>query len=631
MLAAGLAAQQPGGIHLRKWSGELGFEYEFRDERSRSSFGRDLHQRENWLKELLGIRVEGDIYHRKLLDFDIGTSLQLDQRDISTPSGGPSQWSNTADVYYDGQGVLLRDKSISADFYARRGRLDTRQRFFATSTADLTDFGGNLRFKEIWIPSVLHYEDSRYIGHGLDTLRQNTQKVQLEGNRLTEWSSIQYSLERNDVDQASFGTRYRESVARASASQRFGDGRHSVRAGGYYREQTGDQQSRFKEADGMLHLQLLPELYWENQIVYDTSEITNGTTSKRDDIEVYSVLRHRLYESLDTALSGRYNKDEFDAGDFRRLEGSFEMAYRKRTSFGAIGLTYRPTVYRQEETGGSLPVPVIDEPLTYTAGVPMFLRFFNADPTTVFVTDSLGTTNYVQPADYVLVQEGPRTRIDIPVGSRILDGATILVDYTYDPSPDKTYRSVTHDVGLSLEFGNYANLAFEHATENVEILSGMNDGSIGNSERNAVRARLAQWDQELTAEYESWENIFAPYERTQVGALSRLQLASDKQWHNSARWYRTRFRDLQGEEYGVTLNSTLDWRISNPVTAFFRAEYHNVRYRIDKGDGYLLETGLDYRVQNTTASADLRYTVEDFDIASDQNLFYFLFSFRRRF
>ncbi|MBM4061900.1 MAG: hypothetical protein FJ265_12505 [Planctomycetes bacterium] len=455
-IAGLLPAQLPGGFHLYKWSGELGLEAERRDDRSTAANDEQLRQRETLFREALGIRTNGYAYHPALFDFEAGVRAEFDQREVETDPGDTQQYADSFRLFYDALAQILKEKPIHGDVYARRARLDTRQRFFATTTAEIATEGADLFWRDLWIPSALHYEHSRYVGEGRDTLRQSTERWRLEGTRSDERNHLGYNLEWNELDQQTFGTHYDELLASLHLGHRFGaQGAHSVTAGGTHRDRTGTQSSLYQQANGALHLQWLPELQSDHSISVDRSEIDSdlGIDVGRDGLIATSWLRHSLYESLETSLGGRYYRSDYEAGKLERRDAEFALDYHKSTSFGSIGLGYRPTVYREDEAGAGTAVPVVGESYTYTPGVPILLQSANVIATSVVVRDAALGTTFVQPADYLLVPVGPRLRIDVPVGSRIVGGTVLQIDYAYEPNPGRSYQGTSHSVALS--FGGF--------------------------------------------------------------------------------------------------------------------------------------------------------------------------------
>lgn len=633
-IAGLLPAQLPGGFHLYKWSGELGLEAERRDDRSTAANDEQLRQRETLFREALGIRTNGYAYHPALFDFEAGVRAEFDQREVETDPGDTQQYADSFRLFYDALAQILKEKPIHGDVYARRARLDTRQRFFATTTAEIATEGADLFWRDLWIPSALHYEHSRYVGEGRDTLRQSTERWRLEGTRSDERNHLGYNLEWNELDQQTFGTHYDELLASLHLGHRFGaQGAHSVTAGGTHRDRTGTQSSLYQQANGALHLQWLPELQSDHSISVDRSEIDSdlGIDVGRDGLIATSWLRHSLYESLETSLGGRYYRSDYEAGKLERRDAEFALDYHKSTSFGSIGLGYRPTVYREDEAGAGTAVPVVGESYTYTPGVPILLQSANVIATSVVVRDAALGTTFVQPADYLLVPVGPRLRIDVPVGSRIVGGTVLQIDYAYEPNPGRSYQGTSHSVALSFGFGDFAGLTLEHSTDRVRLLSGSADGNLGNSQRDAVRAWVGQWGQSLTVEYEDYDSFISSTERLRAIAMSQVEIDGDKTLSSTATWYRTRFKELDYVERGLSLVSGLQWRVSPQFTTYGRAEYHRIDYRTDSGEGYQFEAGFDYRLHKNTLTLEARYSVEEFAIASDQELLFVQLIFKRFF
>lgn len=632
-LAPLLPAQRPGGVHLRSWTGALGFETEMRRESSTTDTAGEVSQRERLFRESLELRGHGDVYHPALLDIDLGVRTDFDQRALASSPSGADQRSDTFNFYYDAMARILKDKPMNGDVYARRGQLETRQRFFATTRAETSTEGADLRYRDLWIPSSLHFEHSTYDGRGRDTFHQSATRWKLEGARTDDHDTISYSLERNEIAQQTYGTRYDELIGRVNIGHGFGaDGEHSFTLGGNYREQMGDQTSVYEQASGGLHLQWLSELQSDHSISFDHSEMdSNGVAGvTRDGMVASTWLRHRLYESLESAIGGRWLVNDYEVGrlDRRDLEG--ELDYRKLVPFGAIGIGYRPTLYRESEEGSGT-VPVGGEPHTYTAGVPLILDSSNIAVASVFVRDATSSTIYAPTTDYVLVPVANRLRLDIPVGSRIVDGTDLLIDYLFEPNPGRTSEGLSQAVSVSFSFDDFANLTFEHSTDHARLVSGFDDGNIGNSERNAVRGWAGRWGQSLSAEYEDFDTFISSTERVRLMAMSQAELTGSTSWTNTAQWYTTRFKEQDYREHGLSLTSDLQWRMTDLVTAYGRAEYHRADYRADAGYGYQFEAGLDFHGTRNTITMDARYAVENFDVAADERLLFFQLTYRRIF
>lgn len=109
------------------------------------------------------------------------------------------------------------------------------------------------------------------------------------------------------------------------------------------------------------------------------------------------------------------------------LRVQFGLPWRARLTAGG-SLTFEGRTLE----GDTLPsVPVVDEAHTVPPG-----RSFTLDETdvalaSVTVTSADGTVTYTLETDYVLVEVGPVVRVDVPPGSRVEVGATVLVSYRF--------------------------------------------------------------------------------------------------------------------------------------------------------------------------------------------------------
>ena len=74
-----LRGQEPGGVHLREFGGEVRLQGEFRDEKSVNPSGLILDQREWWTREALRFDFLGDIYHPRFLDIEALIDLLQDK------------------------------------------------------------------------------------------------------------------------------------------------------------------------------------------------------------------------------------------------------------------------------------------------------------------------------------------------------------------------------------------------------------------------------------------------------------------------------------------------------------------------------------------------------------------------
>lgn len=105
---------------------------------------------------------------------------------------------------------------------------------------------------------------------------------------------------------------------------------------------------------------------------------------------------------------------------------------------------------RRRGGDGPVLVPVVDEPHAVDVTRRFTLSATDVDVTSVVVRSSDGTAVFVEGTDYTLLPIGATLQVEVPPGSRIATGSTVLVSYRY-AIPDARGEDATigdYEVGL---------------------------------------------------------------------------------------------------------------------------------------------------------------------------------------
>ena len=135
----------------------------------------------------------------------------------------------------------------------------------------------------------------------------------------------------------------------------------------------------------------------------------------------------------------------------------------------------------------------------------------------------------------------------------------------------------------------------------------------------------------MSALYENQDASFNPFERHEFSASASLPIADDVAWRSTASTFETRFKGEFEKERGTTVTTDVDVILGPSTRLNFRGEYRRIDLRTDEGDGYLVETIFVHRFRETEIDFRLQYSDEEFDVASDQEIFYAQFTITRRF
>ena len=89
------------------------------------------------------------------------------------------------------------------------------------------------------------------------------------------------------------------------------------------------------------------------------------------------------------------------------------------------------------------------------------------------VSNGSRSQTFVEGIDYVVAVVGTETRLQRLIGGRILDGESLLVDYTYDVGGTYGYNQLDQSVSLNWNYLNYLTAYVRHFTSAPRLTSGL--------------------------------------------------------------------------------------------------------------------------------------------------------------
>ncbi len=628
--ASSVNAQRRTWFHLTEFGGDFQLRGEYRDERRVTDYS-TLIEKEKTLREDLHLRFAGDIYHPRLLEYELATSLGLEQQWIGG-AGVRNRSINSTNLGYDFHARILWQHPYSAHIYSNRQETRTRQTFFETTEATVTETGMDLLAKKWWIPSRLHYHHYTYKGRGLDDNDETRDNFEFEGRRFDKTRRLQYSIKYNDITISSFDSQFTDLDAFFSHGWNFGNKdqdtfSNSIR----YREQNGDYDNESLIGNASLHFQWRENLSSDHDLIFDHFRVRNADTSLNETWRHTSTLTYELFSSLDVRAG--FQGQRTDQGDAAINRAGYvgDIDYRKKTFFGNLRINYHQDTYWQNEQSDDKPVSVLDESHTYIPGIPLLLNNFSVDLSSIVITDATGLTVYQNGTDYLISVSAGRVRIEIPAGSRILPNQVILVDYLFLPRPEQRFKSVGQSLTFGFDILEFADIELAWSETNQSLLGGFDSGTLDDSSRLKASLALHSGPNQVRGLYENLDSKFTPFERWEFGASTSTRILQWLEGRSSATTYESRFKDQTGKERGTTLQAQLLAVLSENSRIDTRAEWRKIKYRTDKGKGFLFESNLIQRFRATEVKFQVRYSDEVFDVATDQRILYAMLSVARRF
>ncbi len=623
-------AQEKGGLRLQKFEGGLRFTGSYRKDTT-SSWGKDLSYWEKRFRENILLDFTGYYYHPRLLFFRLQADLGLEQ---SSTGGDYENLGGNIDnrnIGYRADLDILKEHPYPSHVYTLRRETRNRQLFARPTEAVITESGLDLRARKWWIPSKFHYHRYTYNGTWRDFRDERRDNFHLAGTRSERGAYYDYSVEYNKVDTQYTSNRYDDLFAFASTRHDLDkSGKSSFFNRAFLRDQTGSISNRHAGYDSTLRIQFLPKLYSLHTFGFDRSERRGG--GENENLRVTSSLHHQLYDSLDSQVAGRMERSDFTEGRIDRYGGDGGFAYRKKTFFGSLYGNYSMGWFLQDENFQDLLVSVLDEGHAVTQGVPIYLNHSGVVDSSVVITNETGLIVYSQSAgDYTLSHVGLQLRIDIPLGSRIATGQTILVDYDYKPYQDRRFETRTRNLGVGFRVLDFFSLELGMDKMAQDLLSGSGGETLDHLRTKRARARLFQWDQSFSVQYEERKSRLTPYERLSFDLGGGFDIGRTTRLNHGLNSWWTKYPDEGDQERGRGLFLELNSGSPQSTFLFLRGTYRETHLRSDDGKGYNLEARFSHRFRKTTVGLEFQYLKERYKISSDQEYINFKIFLERKF
>lgn len=194
--------------------------------------------------------------------------------------------------------------------------------------------------------------------------------------------------------------------------------------------------------------------------------LTSGLDYTHDNLE-YSGLnqqsdngrawvQHRLFESLTTGMEVRARRDTLSSGYEQEVAGRFSLNYKKVLPSSSL-LTlegYEQYGVTDRRFGDGRLTAVNESHQANAFFQPFTLKNPNVDLTSIVIRnkDPLANQNqpYVEGTDYQVQTVGNLTQIATFPGSRIKEGATLLVTYAYTVDPAVQFATNAHSASGNL-------------------------------------------------------------------------------------------------------------------------------------------------------------------------------------
>jgi len=494
------------------------------------------------LSASFAIWARGSIYHPNLLSFGLNASEGI-LKEINATGSEQNQTDVTLETRsYSGSATLLEAKPYSVRFSADRSIGRSSFDYFTRATIEAERYGVATEYQQSRFPLTLSYDiynEEIYDPALTSTRRDKTFWIRLSNFR-SKYSTTRLTVTDNRFTQTDLPDRLREGSRQTvdlSDIETFGeDRRQSLRS--HMRYYVTDIDSRRYDVWMLrerLRVKHSPSLASSYNYSFRSSQ-SDGAVNRSHDVE--ASLSHQLYASLRSTIAagGNLRQTGVDGSSSDELSyyANIAEAYTKQLGrLGVLKLNGSRSERRSEVDSQGQTAAILDEAAVLSDDSLTYLAELNIDPISILVTDASGTVLYTADIDYSVVQHGLSTEIRRLSAGRILNGATVLVDYIAANQPSDRFTTTSTAGGFRLEITDWrASLYGNIRTANSYGASAVNvdqttDRMLGLS---TVIGRVS-----TGLEYQEFESLFSPhrqlrsYQKAAFAPLDGSRLTVDLQ------------------------------------------------------------------------------------------------------
>ena len=501
------------------------------------------------VQPVLGLGVQGSVYHPNLADYRLNTELGLDYQSSRVDPGGAAQQSHFLQRYH-GLVTLLREKPYAASGFADKDLTYRDYDFFSRVRVDSERYGARGGYLAGAVPvslSVQHYDETLADVSRPSRNTEDLASVSASNHRRAGAASTQFDYNFNQFTRVDDGFSSQRGLSQTvSLSDQEDLAEHRAHASTLFTynsitETAWPTAKLLVQEDLRLHL--LPQLDNFYDYAYDHSSSGEATSdSHQFRLGLTHQARLGLLSTLDvhgdtlSAASPGNRSDSVRYGIALNEQYSRKLAYWANLSLGG-----RTGVDREDRRALGQARDIIDEPHVLTDGTLTLLSQPGVDPASIRVTDATGTILYQANLDYVVIAQGVLTEIRRIVGGRIPNGGRVLISYTSSVNANAAFSTFDNELNARLDLakgllGLYARWTSQTYSGGEQLLLRTLDDKVVGADTTWRWVRAG-------AECEWADSNLAPYARRRLFESAQIQPGNDSSLGVELDQTWTTFRD----------------------------------------------------------------------------------------
>jgi len=560
------------------------------DDYATTSQGIDSRKGSNpTFQEEFALNTQSYVYHPNMLNMNLGGSVLYDQSDFETLQGESS--SDTRRFNYFAYLDFLGKKPYPLTLYYDQKNPSVSPGLEGRFIQENTKYGFNFSLLQPFSPVQITMEAFRLTSQGegldqvVDDVREQASIRFYHSYGSGDFAELSHQI--NNIDSRSgspdleIEQRIYTTESSILTSRNVFGATKQVQLNNYISYSTQDEYPvrkdfRFNPNISWQHSENMHSFYRYN--ISDTSEETQDTDNRRLTMGLAKsgpdINANFDLHGEDSETTGLKNKNH---GGFLSLSQS------RAVSIGDIQLNYNGNYDRNNQETAVATLPVFGEEHALFGTTPVELLNGFIEISTIIVSNLSRTQIYVEDLDYRLLIVGSTVQMQRLTGGNILDGQTVLVDYSYETGGTYEYDIISQSVNLSLAFARYYDVYFRYLNRRQELLDGDPSIPLNSIDRSTIGVRA---DKSLSSGinlggevyYVNSNEDISPFVKQSYDAYIELPLPKLTDVRFSARQLRT---DNENSEEDVDLNGYI-LRINSRPWLRTKLSYES-SYEIDTG------------------------------------------------
>ncbi len=574
----------------------LKLSYEFKNEK-RTNSGTEVKDSHHRFKERVGLKTSGWMYHPALMRYTLLFEPEWIQAREEMNPGESSRVDSFSPDYFL-TATFLERKPYTLNVFGRRQEIPVWAAFAGNTESVVDSYGANILLRYKILPTNVGYSHIETEQSGFYNSQSIRDNLTLTSRHQTPSSDTSLTSNYTDDERVS-----EDSVTKIKAL-------NTILLNSYRITKNNDVKlhstltHRVQEATNLdvENLRFREHLNWQhrenlqsNQIFVHNRLDSGGFESDLTSLE--SRWTHLLYENLTTNAGGSIEQYNYQEGRENAGDVFLDLSYVRAFSWGTLNLSNSwDYLYTNRSGSAETGAQVTGEKHSLTAGEEVFLANEDVDLDSIVVTNTLGTTIYIENIDYTVSEISGLVRLTrLPFGE-IKEGQIVGVNYSYQGDGGYDDTLLTQSYGIFLDLRQNWRFSYNFLRTTQDIVSGeppkeLVDDTI---QRANVRYNIGWSDTSVTYEDSDRQSDLA-FTRWKIEETLRFRPLWSFYFTLKGYAGRTDYeeRDEKREFYGGV--STIDWILNRRCKLRFEGYYDNTTGDVEDTTNNGIRVGLELR------------------------------------